>query len=159
MQENSSSDVISWQWDSPESSNTSSSIQNPSFIFPEGIIGDYPITLYVTTELGCTDSVVTILNVISEVIMYAPNAFTPDGDSHNQTWKIHIQGIDETSFHLLIFNRWGEIIWETKDVNSEWDGTYKGQPVNDGFYNWTATAKDLYTDKKIPFVGSISLLK
>lgn len=159
MQENSSSNVVSWEWSSPGSTVTSSNIQNPTFSFPEGIVNQYPITLYVTTALGCTDSTTHELNVIPEVILYAPNAFTPDGDEHNNSWKIFVQGIDETQFHMFIFNRWGEIVWETNDVQGEWDGTYKGAPVSEGVYNWTASVKDLYSDKKRPFIGSISLLK
>ena len=159
MQETSSSDVVTWYWSSPQSSITASSIPNPTFSFPDGIIGAYPITLTVTTALGCTDSITHELNVISDVILYAPNAFTPDGDELNQTWKIYAQGIDETQFHLYIYNRWGEIIWETNDMTNEWDGSYKGQLVNEGVYNWVASAKDLYSDKKISFKGSIYLLK
>ena len=159
MQETSSNDVVAWYWSSPQSSITASSIPNPTFSFPDGIIGAYPITLAVTTALGCTDSITHELNVISDVILYAPNAFTPDGDEFNQTWKIYAQGIDETQFHLYIYNRWGEIIWETNDMTDEWDGSYKGQIVDEGVYNWVARAKDLYSDKKLPFKGSIYLLK
>ena len=159
MQETSSNDVVSWQWYSPESSVTTSISQNPTFIFPDGIIDDYPITLSVTTALGCTDSITHELHVISDVILYAPTAFTPDGNEFNQNWKIFVQGIDESQFKLYIFNRWGEIIWETNDVHAAWDGSYQGRPVSDGVYSWTASVKDLYSDKKRPFIGSINLIR
>lgn len=159
MQENSSSDVIQWNWSSPFSSNTSSTNINPSFNFPDGEVGIYPITLYVTTADGCTDSIVKEFMVISDVIFYAPNAFTPDGDDHNQTWKVAVDGIDLNEFELTIYNRWGEKVWESKDATNEWDGRYKGEMVSDGAYNWIATVKELYSDKKHLFTGSLSLLR
>lgn len=159
MQENSSQDVVQWNWYSPFSSVTSSNKVNPKFDFPDGIANQYPITLYVTTADGCTDSVVKMFNVVSDVIFYAPNAFTPDGDQHNPTWKIAVDGIDFSEFELAIYNRWGEKVWESKDVTNEWDGRYKGELASDGAYNWVATVKELYSDKKHQFTGSISLLK
>lgn len=159
MQENSSQDVVQWNWSSPFSSTTSSTNMNPSFNFPDGVTGTYPITLYVTTADGCTDSIVREFIVVSDVIFYAPNAFTPDGDQHNQTWKIAVDGIDLNEFELAIYNRWGERVWESNDVTNEWDGRYKGEFASDGAYNWVATVKELYTDKKHRFTGSISLLR
>jgi gliding motility-associated-like protein len=99
------------------------------------------------------------MNVIQDIIMYAPNSFTPDGDEHNQNWNFAIQGIDVYSFNLMLFNKWGEIIWETQDVNSSWDGTYNGKLVQSGSYFWRASAKDIMNDGKHEFNGSINVLR
>jgi gliding motility-associated-like protein len=94
-----------------------------------------------------------------EVLIYAPNAFTPDGDEFNQSWSVIMEGIDITVFDLLVYNRWGEVIWASKDVNATWDGTYKGKIVPAGIYNWTIRTKDALNDKKYEFTGSITVLR
>ncbi len=159
MQDKSSPSVIKWTWDSPGSEPNNSTYQNPTFHFPEGIVATYPIQLIVETPEGCIDTVERILTVNSDIIFYAPNAFTPDGDEFNQTWKFHVAGIDEFDFELMIFNRWGEVVWETHDVNSAWDGTYNGVPVKEGAYTWVARVKDLYWDNKKVFNGAINIIK
>jgi gliding motility-associated-like protein len=159
LQNRSSTDVISWNWNSLNSSPSYSQLENPVFTFPIGEVGIYPITLVVTSQFGCVDTITYNMNVIQDIIMYAPNSFTPDGDEHNQNWKFAIQGIDVLSFDLLLFNKWGEIIWETKDVNSSWDGTYNGNIVQAGAYFWRATAKDSMNDGKHEFSGTVNVLR
>jgi gliding motility-associated-like protein len=158
MQDKSSPGVISWTWNSPGSIPSTSGSENPTFEFPDGIEGNYPIQLVVETPEGCVDTVNKILVVNTDILFFAPNAFTPDGDEFNQTWAFSISGIDEFNFELLIFNRWGEIIWETHDIHAEWDGTYHGTTVQAGSYNWTAKAKAVNSDKKHVFGGVINIL-
>jgi gliding motility-associated-like protein len=60
-------------------------------------------------------------------LIYIPNSFTPDGNEHNQTWQpVFTAGFNPYDYHAMVFNRWGEIIWESYDANSYWDGSYKG---------------------------------
>jgi gliding motility-associated-like protein len=66
-----------------------------------------------------------------------------------------VSGVDEYNFELIIYNRWGEAIWETHDVNAQWDGTYNGRIVPAGVYNWSARVKSTYDDNKRVFNGSI----
>ncbi len=159
MQDKSSAGVVSWNWSSPGSTPSGSLIENPTFKFPDGVVDKYTIQLIVRTAEGCTDTVERILSVNSDILFFAPNAFTPDGDEFNQTWSFSISGIDEYNFELLIFNRWGETIWETHDIHSEWDGTYHGKHVPAGTYTWIARVKDVYTDSKKEFNGVIDVLK
>lgn len=158
MQDRSSVDVVEWNWYSPNSFPTASSVPNPKFYFPEEV-GSYPVTLSVVTEHGCVDTLTLYLSVVQDILFFAPNAFTPDGDEHNQYWKAEIQGIDVYDFDLFIFNRWGEVIWETHDPSIGWDGTYNGEIVQTGMYTWVARVKDLYNDASHEFSGSINLLK
>jgi len=159
MQDKSTNGVSSWTWSSPGSNPSSSVNQNPTFHFPDGVVAQYPIVLVVQTPEGCIDSVEHILSVNSDVIFYAPNSFTPDGNEFNQNWLFYVSGIDEYHFELLIFDRWGEIIWETHDVHSSWDGTYHGKIVPQGAYSWIARVKDLYSDSKQEFNGLINVLR
>lgn len=159
IQDKSSFDVISWQYYSPGSIPATSTSPNPNFDFPNGIEADYPITLIVTTELGCVDTTVLIMHVISDITVFAPNAFTPDGDEFNQDWRIFVNGADIYDFDLFIFNRWGEIIWESHDPSVGWDGTYRGEIVETGAYSWKAVVKKPYTDERFNFSGFINVLK
>ncbi|MDD2983296.1 MAG: gliding motility-associated C-terminal domain-containing protein [Crocinitomicaceae bacterium] len=137
----------------------SSTVSNPRVLYPEGVEGVYPVTLIVTSPYGCVDSLSRDLIVNPEILIYAPNVFTPDGNEHNQTWKVFMEGIDISSFHLQIFNRWGNLIWESKDVHTAWDGTYNGEILPDGAYSWTIDALDLFTDQKYNFSGHVTIIK
>jgi gliding motility-associated-like protein len=159
MQDKSSGGAVAWQWISPGSIPSASTSANPTFDFPDGVVASYPIQLIVTTAEGCVDTVEHILFVNSDILFFAPNAFTPDGDEFNQHWSFSVSGVDEYNFELLIFNRWGEIIWETHDINASWDGTYHGVLVPQGAYSWIARVKDIYTDKKKEFNGAINVLR
>ena len=158
IQDHSSSDVAYWDWDSPYSVPSTATGVFTEFEFPIGEVGSYPITLFVETADGCRDSVTVYLSVI-ERSFFAPNSFTPDGDEFNQTWKPEINGIDPYDFELLIFNRWGELIWENHDPEVGWDGTFNGKIVQTGAYVWKAVTKDKYTDSRTNYSGTIQLLK
>ncbi|MNR51304.1 hypothetical protein D3C85_1709610 [compost metagenome] len=93
------------------------------------------------------------------MILYAPNTFTPDGDEFNQNWRVYIEGIDEFDFDLQVYNRWGEIIWESHDSNASWDGTYNGSPVPQGAYTWVIRAREFISDKKYVWNGTINIIK
>jgi gliding motility-associated-like protein len=160
MQDKSSSNVDQWQWLSPSSDPAASFSQNPTLVFPEGVTGVYPVTLIVTTPEGCKDTITRDLNVISDILFFAPNAFTPDGDEFNQTWKFSVIGIDEYNFELVIFNRWGETVFETKDPSQGWDGTFNGQVAPTGAYTWRAKVKAPDSDlKDDTYQGTITLIR
>jgi gliding motility-associated-like protein len=159
LQDRSSLDVVQWQWLSPGSSPAYSQSQNPVFTFPEGEVGIYPVTLIVTSEHGCTDTAIINMNIVQDVIFYAPNAFTPDDDEHNQDWGIFVEGLDIYNFELFIFNRWGQVVWESHDTKAKWDGTFNGQIVQAGTYIWKASGKDSLNDGKYEFNGYINVLK
>lgn len=133
--------------------------QNPSFTFPLGAVGFYPVTLYAISENGCIDSTTIVINIEADVNLYVPNTFTPDNDNFNEMWRVYADGIDLNSFHLIIYNRWGEIIWESFNAAVGWDGTYGGKIVPDGTYIWTITAKHLFKDKRQTWTGHVNVLR
>lgn len=155
----STGNISIYQWNMTGATPSYSGLASPKATYPLGEAGVYPVTLYVTTEHGCVDSITKNIEVINDVILYAPNSFTPDGDEFNQTWNVHIQGIDIQSFHLQVFNRWGEMIFESHDESIGWDGTYKGKVIQSGAYTWTVSARDKYNDNKYTFNGHLNLLK
>lgn len=151
--------VAQYDWYMPDGIPSTSHLENVTVVYPEGEIGTYPVTQYVTTEFGCVDSITKIVNVVNEVILYAPNTFTPDGDEFNQNWNIVLMGVDIYSYELKIYNRWGEMIYESNDKNIGWDGTYNGKVVQEGQYTWTIQCRDQYNDNKYTFDGFINVLR
>ena len=154
-------DPVTWSWNFGSGAlPLTSTEQNPTVIYPEGIAAIYPTMLYVWNEYGCVDSLASQVEVINDVIIYAPNVFTPDGDEFNETWRVYISGIDIYDYHCTIFNRWGEIIWESYNPEAEWPGTYgAGKDVQEGTYVWLVYAKDSYNDKKYEFRGTVNVLR
>lgn len=140
---------------------TSQLPNNVQVQFPDGQTGTYDIMLVATSELGCTDTALYELIVFPEILIYAPNTFTPDGDEFNQGWRVYMEGIDLQDFELVIYNRWGEIIWESHDISVEWDGTYgqNGRPVQDGTYTWLIRASDALNDNKYEYNGHVNVIR
>ena len=154
----SGADIIDYQWIANGATPSSSSLQNPSFEYPNEV-ENYDITLIVENSNGCMDTVTRIVRIQNEVLIFAPNTFTPDGDELNQNWRVYIQGIDVYNFDLELYNRWGEIIWESHDPEATWDGTYGGEPVKDGTYVWKIRAFDAENDNKYEFNGFVNVLR
>ena len=91
-------------------------------------------------------------------MFYIPNAFTPDGDEFNNSFKpVFTSGIDPYDFTLTLFNRWGEVVFESKDFSVGWDGTYHNKLSREGTYLWTVEFKDMYTDKRFNYNGQVFL--
>jgi gliding motility-associated-like protein len=153
--------VSSWLWDfGPGVVPGSSTIPTPSVLYPEGIAANYTAWMHVWNDFGCKDSVQSTVSIVNDVLLYAPNIFTPDGDEFNETWGVTISGIDIYDFHLMMFNRYGEPIWESYNPIGTWSGHYGGGGlVQDGTYVWVIEAKDSYTDKKYEFRGHVTVLK
>ncbi|EPB65761.1 PKD domain protein [Ancylostoma ceylanicum] len=150
---------VEYEWSFPGGVPGYSNLERPKVSYPDGETGIYPVTLIVTSELGCKDTLTQPLIVYPEVALYAPNTFTPDGDEYNQTWKVHMDGVDIYSFHLLIFNRWGEMVFESRDMDVPWNGRYNGKPVPSGSYTWTISAKDRLNDSKYEWNGTLNILR
>jgi gliding motility-associated-like protein len=151
--------INQYQWYFPGGIPSSSTFEEPTVLYPEGIAGDYPVQLIVTNEFNCVDSTSDVVHIISDVLIYAPNTFTPDGDQKNNTWRVYVDGIDVNEFHLLLYNRWGELVWESYNPEGIWDGSYDGTQVQDGTYVWRIITKDYNTDKKYEFRGTVNVLR
>lgn len=151
--------IVDFQWFSPNATSMISNEGSAIITYPEGISASYPITLIATTNEGCSDIKTIEVEIIPDVIFYAPNSFTPDDDEHNQTWTIFVEGIDFQNFTLEIFNKWGETIWETHDINAEWDGTYNNGIVPQGTYIWRAIYKERENDGRKIHTGYVNVIR
>ncbi len=119
-----------------------------------------------TNSAGCTDQdsvhVTVVEDCISgEVIYWVPNTFTPDGDQFNQTFKpVLYSGYDPYEYDFFIFDRWGELIWESHNASVGWDGSYhEGRKCPDGVYTWKMNLKTMNNDEKIQVLGHVTLIR
>lgn len=96
--------------------------------------GHYSLT--VENECGTNSDEIFVLfdSCLSEI--WFPNVFTPNGDWHNPVFKG--EGINILSFHILIFNRWGQLVYEGNAFEEGWDGTFRGVECAQGVYFWVA---------------------
>jgi gliding motility-associated-like protein len=123
-------------------------------------ITNYQVTLCAVSEYGCIDSVSHFITMTPELIIYVPNTFTPDGDKLNNTFlPILTAGYNVDGYDFMIFNRWGELIFESKTVGEGWDGSYRGKKCQDGVYTWKLNVRKSYTDEIKEYVGHVSLLR
>ncbi len=136
-----------------------STLVNPTFVFPSDTSGIYPVCLYVTASNGCTDSICYDVVISEEFLVYAPNAFTPDGDGRNDLFRLYGNDIDPLHFELAVFNRWGEQVFLTTNPQEGWDGTFSGQKAEPGVYVWRAKLRSEVTYKKIVRSGHVTLIR
>jgi gliding motility-associated-like protein len=98
--------------------------QNPGFSIPSNTSSEFSVVLEVTNEAGCSSSATSIIGIFENATIFIPNAFSPDGNELNQYFQIEGNKIDPSDFSMQIFNRWGELIFESKNIAFGWDGTY-----------------------------------
>ncbi|MDQ3073251.1 MAG: PKD domain-containing protein [Bacteroidota bacterium] len=128
--------------------------QHPFHVYDS--IGTYFIKLVTINEFGCKDSVTKRIRVTAPVEIFVPNAFTPDGDGVNDHFRVVTLNV--TEFEVLIFNRWGEILYRSNDSNFEWDAIYKGVYVEEEVYLYIIRAKGI-EGQAITKEGTITVLR
>ncbi len=117
--------------------------------------GTYTVT--VTDALGCTASQSILVSILCESVLLFPNAFSPNNDTNNDTFRPIYQFISD--YRLKVYNRWGELVFDTTDITEGWDGTtLKSKKQEIGVYVWYAE----YTDNlgnHFKQQGNVSLLR
>lgn len=124
----SSENVTNWDWSFGDG--TYSDDQNPVHYY--SAVGTYPVGLIVETQFGCLDTVGLEVKVEPIFTFYIPNSFTPNADGINDEFFGTGEGYD--LYSMYIYNRWGELIFESNDDQYHWDGSFKGKQVQLGTY-------------------------
>jgi gliding motility-associated-like protein len=133
----------------------------PIHLFPAEP-ADYVVSLVAMNEVGCTDTAYVSIHVEENLIYYVPNSFTPNDDEKNQVFlPIISQGFKPGTYLLRIFNRWGELVFESKDPYTGWGGDYGPNHTNcqSGTYTWVLNFQVLQTQEDKEFVGHVNLIK
>ncbi|MCO5260294.1 MAG: PKD domain-containing protein [Crocinitomicaceae bacterium] len=156
---NNSSNATNYTWYFGDGSAPNNEFE-PSHQYPEDVSGGYPIMLIASNDIGCVDTAYYAVKVLEPLIFYVPNTFTPDGDQFNNTFfPIFTSGYDIYNYEMLIFDRWGEIVFETHNTEVGWDGTYNGKMVQDGTYTWKIVVKIKDYDEFKQFVGHVNIIR
>jgi len=134
-------------------------LTNPTFTFPDNEPNQYPVVLEVTDKNGCVTEITRTVIINGIYLFYVPNAFTPDGDGKNEIFKPSGSGIDLTRYTMQIFDRWGQLIFETNDATIGWDGTSNGKYVPNGTYVWRINTKEEFSPIHHKNVGHVNLIR
>lgn len=158
----SSGSVQEWNWVFDTLQVQGTSVEpNPTFQFPISTGGAYPVTLTVTDVNGCTDQITRIIVINDLLNIYVPNAFTPNNDGVNDVFRVEGTDIDPNRFTLQVFDRWGEKIFETNDVDGFWNGnvTGGGYYAPDAVYTWRVVIYSLSTAERYELTGTVTMLR
>ena len=101
-------------------------------------------------------------SLANKLVYFIPNTFTPNGDKLNPTFTpVFSSGIDPQDFWMLIYDRWGGVIFESHDPNRGWNGTLgeNGEIVTEGIYNWKIFFKEILTQEKRKISGDVLIIK
>ncbi len=131
---NQSIGATSWLWDFGDG--LSSTAQEPMHLFPAGPDDLYPFCLVASNDHGCTDTLCRSVVAVSDPEVFAPNAFTPDQDGLNESFRPVLNGFEKWTYDFYVFDRWGEQVHHTRDRWAAWEGSYNGQPVKSDVYVW-----------------------
>lgn len=135
-----------------------SSNQNPSFTFQVVDTGAYEVCLHVVSEFGCVDDTCKLIVIGEDFAVYVPNAFTPDGDGVNDLFFPVLSGTLPQDFRFMVFNRWGELIFDADVPRGGWDGTHKNMQCKEDVYVWKLRVKDNASINH-DYVGHVTLLR
>jgi gliding motility-associated-like protein len=119
----------------------------------------YNITQYVTNTFGCKDSVTQPVEIKPAFTFYIPNAFSPNSDGKNDGFRGQGLGINE--YRMWIFDRWGNMIFYSEDLDKAWDGTFQGKSGNtvvQDVYVWKVELKDIF-NKKHDYTGTVAVVR
>lgn len=161
--QNNSSNASDYFWDFGDGEGVSTST-NPTYEYDPSeteINQEFEVMLYASNGDDCIDSASTIIRFEEQLIYYVPNAFTPDGNKFNEVFQpVFTSGFDPFNYNLTIFNRWGEVIFESNNAKVGWDGTYGNMGIApNGVYIWKIEFKTNAADERRVITGHVTLLK
>jgi len=147
--------ITSWTWYFMSTEEAIATEQNPEYTYPT--FGSYVIALIVKSDKGCIDTTMKSITVMEDVALYVPDAFSPNGDGLNDVF--HPKGHGITEYQMEIYDRWGETLFSTKEMQNGWDGRFKNKQIaQDGTYIWRIRYIDVYGKSK-ELTGHVTLIK
>lgn len=143
---------VQYNW-SPSTGLSDANIANPVATLQD----DQQYTLTVTTAEGCEDTDEILIEVFKGSAVYVPTGFTPNNDGLNDRLKPYYIGIQKLEY-FTVFNRWGEVVFTTKNLAAGWDGKVKGAPQATGSFVWVVKATD-YVGKTYDLKGTVTIIR
>lgn len=154
----SSQDVIQWYWSFGDELSLLSDTANPVHNYPENTDGSYNVVLIVNNVNNCYDTTNLEIVVNPEYAFFIPNAFSPNGDGINDFF--YGSGIGITIYDLWIFDRWGNMVFHSNELNKGWDGKIKnGLEVSQmDVFAWKVELNDVL-GKKHSYIGTVTITR
>jgi gliding motility-associated-like protein len=157
---NQSQDFTKWWWGFGDGGPLKQDSVNidPTHFYSSANAASYPTQLIVANQYGCLDTAYVTVDIGPEFVFYIPNCFTPNSDGINDGFIG--KGIGITRYEMWIFDRWGNMIYYTDDINKPWDGRVQGKPnpVQQDVYVWKVKLVDVFA-KKHDYVGHVTVLR
>jgi gliding motility-associated-like protein len=151
--------TYSWDFDS-RSEGMDTDKKDPFFQYNQP--GQYPVTLKVTNEFGCSATATRFIDILEDFAVYVPNTFTPNRDGHNEVFKADGIGIADENFQLIIFNKLGEKVFESQSRFIGWDGLSNGRQgardATEGVYVWQIYLQD-FRGELHKMSGTVTLVR
>ena len=154
---NESTPGLNYNWNFGDTYNNTDSTTNPNHTYSAA--GTYTVTLSVSSANGCKASIENLVVIQDDYVLYVPNAFSPNDDGTNEIFKPVGEGI--ATYKMFIFDRWGNLIFYSEDMDKGWDGTYQtkgGDVVQQDVYVWKIQLKNILNVSK-DLTGTVTLLK
>ncbi len=146
-----------WAWDFGDGE--TSNEKNPIHFYDED--GEYTVTLLIntgTSEFTCEASATAKVFVTSIPDLFVPNTFTPNGDGANDQWRVFGRNLVNENYKVRIFNTYGNVVFESDDLDDAWDGKFEGEPAKMGTYYFTLVVYDAI-GQKLEREGTINLIR
>ena len=154
----SSSNTTQWKWDFGNGVTSNSQTPLPQSYPITNRFSKYTARLAVQNNFNCADTVYKIITVLITCYIAVPSAFTPNGDGLND-YLYPLNAYKAGNLIFRIFNRYGQIIFETKDWTKKWDGRVKGIPQGSGTYVWTLNYTNTDSGQPVFLSGTTVLIR
>jgi gliding motility-associated-like protein len=146
--------IDTWEWDF--GTGEISQNQNPVYNYTD--TGTFLVWMQVTTDMGCEDETTREVTIEPDFMFYVPNSFTPNGDGQNDYFRGYGEGIKWETYELSVYNRWGEEIFVTNDIENPWRGWFKSFEAEAGVYVWKIRLYDQKGESHI-YRGHVTLVR
>lgn len=114
-------------------------------------------TVLVTDDNGCTATAQKQISVITDKVVFIPNVFTPNNDNANDVWFVYTP-VPTVYYHVRVFNRWGEKVYDSYNITEGWDGKYKSDNSPNGIYTYVIDFTFIDGDNRT-YKGSLTVLR
>jgi gliding motility-associated-like protein len=137
--------INQWHWNF--AGMDTSQDRNPTYRFPDDKAGQYLVRLDVITDQGCKHDIIREITIDAGFYIYIPAAFSPNNDGINDVWKPVVTGLDYDFYQVMVFDRWGKLLYDSKNSEEAWDGFHQGHPLANGVYTYQLVVGDAKEEK------------
>jgi len=145
---------VQYTW-TPSTNLSATDINNPVGYYPD--TGSFTYYVHVVSSFGCQGEDTVKVLVVNQAQFFMPTAFSPNGDGTNDYFRPVAVGYKSLKY-FRIYDRWGEEVFLSKDLETGWDGTYRGKPMEIGTYYWQIAFVDRF-GKEAYLKGDVTLVR